>query len=230
MPKQKLIGPCSVSGCGRPIKALTYCQKHYMRQYLFGRLHKVVTGDKRNHPLYVIWWDRKRAGALCEEWLDFGAFVKGVGERPSSNHFLMRNGSDLFGPTNFFWVEKLKKKPGETNKEWWARKWQARMLANPGIERRRMLKRKYGITPAQYDAMLSAQGGKCLICEEPETSVDGKTGTLRTLAVDHCHTTGKVRGLLCSRCNTTLGKLEESPQLLRAMWDYLHKHLTAEAA
>lgn len=62
------------------------------------------------------------------------------------------------------------------------------------------LRQRYGITLADYDAMLKAQGGGCAICAKPP----GK----RRLAVDHDHKTGRIRGLLCSGCNTTLGWLE----------------------
>ena len=59
------------------------------------------------------------------------------------------------------------------------------------------LKTKYNITIEQYDEMLDAQGGGCAIC--------GVKPTNKRLAVDHCHTTGKVRGILCTGCNTGLG-------------------------
>lgn len=64
------------------------------------------------------------------------------------------------------------------------------------------LGRLYGMTLAQYEAMLTAQNNKCLVCGKPE-SYPG-----RRLAVDHCHTTNKVRGLLCGLCNRTLGVYE----------------------
>lgn len=60
---------------------------------------------------------------------------------------------------------------------------------------------KFGLTLEQYEDMLTAQGGVCKICRQPER-------TKRRLAVDHNHTTGKVRGLLCAQCNTRLGHLE----------------------
>lgn len=56
-----------------------------------------------------------------------------------------------------------------------------------------MLKKKYGITRAQYDAMLVSQGGGCALCNAPPKT--------RALHVDHDHATGRVRGLLCFRCN-----------------------------
>ena len=60
--------------------------------------------------------------------------------------------------------------------------------------------RKYGITADEYDRMLADQDGVCARCKEPP-------GMLR-LAVDHCHNTGRVRGLLCGPCNTYIGRLE----------------------
>lgn len=213
---------CRAEKCNQPAKKMGHCISHYLKLRRDGHLdHKP---DKRSHAHYMLWWERKKNGVLCPEWLDFWVFVKDIGEKPSKNHFLMplRSG-ELFGPTNFEWREKLSKRSDETVKEWNARQWASRMAAFPAFDRNRKFLSNYGITLAQYEEMLKTQDGKCAICEQPETSVD-RSGSLRSLAVDHCHNSGKVRGLLCSRCNTTLGKLEESPQLLRAMWDYMHKH------
>lgn len=58
---------------------------------------------------------------------------------------------------------------------------------------------EYGITQGEYRMMYTAQEGKCKICAAHK----------RTLCVDHCHTTGKVRGLLCHRCNLMLGVIEQ---------------------
>jgi hypothetical protein len=68
--------------------------------------------------------------------------------------------------------------------------------------RRCQLRLRYGITPEQYDFMLQEQGGVCKICKEED-----KNGT--RLAVDHCHETGAVRGLLCLACNNMLGQVEK---------------------
>jgi len=70
----------------------------------------------------------------------------------------------------------------------------------------------YGITIAQYDAMLARQGGVCAICRKHR----GKT-----LCVDHCHVTGKVRGLLCRKCNAAIGFFEDDPRIARAGAAYL---------
>lgn len=74
--------------------------------------------------------------------------------------------------------------------------------------------RKYGVTPEQYDHMVTQQGGVCACCGEPPKA--------RSLHVDHDHKTGKVRQLLCLKCNTAIGFLEHQ---LRPVWDeYLSKH------
>ncbi len=77
------------------------------------------------------------------------------------------------------------------------------------------LKRKYGITAEAYAAMLDSQGGACGICRAIAADID------ETLAVDHCHATGAVRGLLCAKCNRMLGCANDRPEVLRAAADYL---------
>lgn len=74
--------------------------------------------------------------------------------------------------------------------------------------------RKYGLRPEDYDTLLDNQNGVCAICSEPP-----KPG--RRLAVDHDHTTGEVRGLLCSPCNTALGLFKDRIRLLAAAIVYL---------
>src|SRR3990167_10997858 len=78
---------------------------------------------------------------------------------------------------------------------------------------RTKLKMLYGITVAQYEDMLRQQGGCCKIC--------GKCPTKMRLSVDHCHTTGKIRALLCSGCNVGLGGFKDNPDLLRKGLEYL---------
>lgn len=69
------------------------------------------------------------------------------------------------------------------------------------------------ISDAEYDRLLNLQGGGCAIC--------GAFPTERSLAVDHDHDTGRIRGLLCMRCNTGIGHFEDSIPLLEAAIDYL---------
>ena len=88
--------------------------------------------------------------------------------------------------------------------------------STPEAKRDRQLRRKYGITAADYDLMADAQGGRCAIClGHPTPNSQGGA----TLHVDHCHATGRVRGLLCGRCNKGLGLFQDDPDLLvRAAW------------
>lgn len=75
------------------------------------------------------------------------------------------------------------------------------------------LKSRYGITLEQYNNQLDIQNNKCAICG---------TKSEKSLAVDHCHTTGKVRGLLCLKCNTAIGKLNDDVILLQRAIEYLN--------
>lgn len=92
----------------------------------------------------------------------------------------------------------------------WARKkykqgWQA--------ARNRRLKYDHGITARDYDLLFAAQQGKCAICHQPQLT--------KALAVDHNHTTGKVRALLCNGCNTGLGSFKENRLALSNAIAYL---------
>jgi len=79
--------------------------------------------------------------------------------------------------------------------------------------------KKYAMTPADFDAMLAAQGGGCAICGSPLPG-----GHYKSLLVDHSHSTGKVRGLLCDSCNMGLGCFKDERSLLRLAADYLDSH------
>jgi len=118
------------------------------------------------------------------------------------------------------WVAKNKDKVAAYAKAWRAKN-PARSAAymkrwaqdNPRTVRSALYRHKYRITIEQYDTLLAAQNGVCAICSRPP----GK----RHLAVDHCHTTKAVRGLLCVNCNTAVGKLNDDPVLLQRAIDYL---------
>lgn len=81
------------------------------------------------------------------------------------------------------------------------------------LGRARGLKRNFGITVADYEQMFSRQKGVCAICEKPETR--------RRLSVDHCHKTGKIRGLLCNKCNRGLGYFYDDKNLMKKATEYL---------
>jgi hypothetical protein len=225
MPRKKLIGFCTIEGCERPLKTTTgLCQYHYNKKRLEENPKKAFAGV-RGHPLYMIWWERKQNNLLCWEWTCFEYFVEGVGQRPEGEFFLMRiRDSEPFGPNNFKWVEHLRRKPNETNSEWWARKLEARKKSYPNLYSDRNIKRKYGLTREHYEEKLKSQNYLCAICGKPEIVIDHRINVLKRLAVDHCHNSNKIRELLCNRCNTTLGKIEDNVELLQKMIDYLNKH------
>ncbi len=84
------------------------------------------------------------------------------------------------------------------------------------------LQYKYGLTPADYQDMLVAQGGGCAICGIAQSQI-WKENWNHPLEVDHCHDTGKVRGLLCSSCNVSLGRFKHDPDLLRRAAEYVER-------
>ena len=75
-------------------------------------------------------------------------------------------------------------------------------------------RKKFGIGLYQYQTILNEQNGLCYLCGETD---------FRNLAVDHCHKTGKVRRLLCTSCNTGLGKFKDDPSLLRKAAMYVEQ-------
>lgn len=90
-----------------------------------------------------------------------------------------------------------------------------------GIEssRRSHLKRNFGITLEDYNQMSETQNHVCAICGSKE--MDNKN---KVLTVDHCHNTGKIRGLLCGQCNMGMGSLKDSIELLKKSIIYLKKY------
>jgi len=89
---------------------------------------------------------------------------------------------------------------------------------NPDRTRNNDLRRNYGISLSDHATMYEAQGGKCACCGKPG---DGRWAKL---CVDHCHSSGKVRDLLCRNCNMVLGQVKDDPQLLLSLVAYLNKH------
>ena len=85
---------------------------------------------------------------------------------------------------------------------------------NSGVSHSALIRRRYGLSPEEYQAMLDRQGGVCAICEAPPTD--------KRLAVDHSHETGEVRGLLCKNCNVKLATIENQ-EFMAAASRYLER-------
>lgn len=83
------------------------------------------------------------------------------------------------------------------------------------------LKVLYGLTVEEYEALLEAQGGACAICRKPPRGTHARD---KRLVVDHCHTSGLNRGLLCNTCNRAIGLLGDDVELLHNAISYLTAH------
>jgi hypothetical protein len=87
------------------------------------------------------------------------------------------------------------------------------------IHREITMKSHYnGFTLEDYNALFEAQGGVCAVCKRAETYISH--GNVQPLSVDHCHKTKKVRALLCARCNSAFGLMEENPENIQALLGY----------
>lgn len=112
----------------------------------------------------------------------------------------------------------------EKHKERWSsmsiedrRKWNAHQNSKKEYHKNYRLNSKYGLTLEQFDQMYEDQQGKCAIC-----SVDVPTNKI---CVDHNHTTGQVRQLLCHNCNVILGHAFEDPTILMKCVEYLNANI-----
>lgn len=131
-------------------------------------------------------------------------------------------------PLSEFWLDRKRGTPKSHCKKCSVASTKAWVARNPDYEktryagqrvetRERHLVRKYGVTLETYDKMLKAQGGLCAICKATEA------GQYKAVFhVDHCHATGRVRGLLCRGCNHILGHVKDDPETLRRAIAYLH--------
>ncbi len=214
MPRKQPGPPCVV--CGKSSTAKNLCETHYKRFQRHGHLDTTRPddwGERNKHPLNHTW---RWTGEVGREsrWDDFWTFVVDVGDRPTQDHRLRRLRLDaLCGPDNFYWGEPVGV-AGKTKarKAAYAKVWRAR---NPLRAKQNDLKRMFGISLADYEEMLAKQNGVCAICENKDAYFK--------LAVDHCHVTGVIRGLLCSQCNRGLGCLGDSPERLRRAIAYLER-------
>ena len=112
------------------------------------------------------------------------------------------------------WREANVERKRETDRRW-ALNNPERVLAYKLKSDRKRRAAKLGVSREVRDRMLFAQGGSCKICRRHESEFD------RELCLDHCHVTGRVRGLLCNPCNRGLGSFRDIPAHLRAAADYL---------
>jgi hypothetical protein len=128
---------------------------------------------------------------------------------------------DKIGAYHRAWYAKNSERIRAKAREWWK--------ANPVRARRYNIGKSFKITASEYDALLSLQSGRCAICNMPETAIDKRKGTVKRLAVDHCHKTDSLRGLLCQACNISIGRMNDDPCRLRKAADYVERHSSVHA-
>jgi hypothetical protein len=107
------------------------------------------------------------------------------------------------------YYKKNKEKVNAASKNWYQDNKEAVSVSNR--------KRKYGISSEEYDTMLEEQDNKCKICLVSFTNLSPQH-----IHTDHCHTTNKIRGLLCNFCNVGLGHFKDDPKLLLKASIYLN--------
>ena len=214
MTRKTLGAPCAV--CGKPSVARKLCATHYKRLSRHGHIEQTRPTDwgmRDRHPLVGAWRWTKRIGR-DHRWNDFWLFIGDVGARPTAKHILRRQNTDRpFGPDNWFWSSPVSENgSGYTKKERaeYARLWRSK---NPLRSKDGDLKKMFGISLAEYEEMLNKQDGKCAICRQVDKNF--------RLAVDHCHTSKKIRGLLCSQCNRGIGMFKDKSELLERAAEYL---------
>jgi hypothetical protein len=99
--------------------------------------------------------------------------------------------------------------------------------ANPEAQaarkRREYFRQTYGLDIEQVDVMFAAQGSRCAACGDDSIATNTKKRH-----VDHCHVTGRVRGVLCRPCNLALGQIRDNPATLRALAEYLERQIPSD--
>jgi hypothetical protein len=88
------------------------------------------------------------------------------------------------------------------------------------------IKRHYGITKDEYNSILESQHCSCAICQihlDDYAGIHGNGKKVERFSVDHCHTTGKVRGLLCFRCNLAIGYAQDNPDIMEKAAQYIRE-------
>lgn len=211
-------------GCDGLIVSKGLCDKHRIRLKRHGHLDSTRPkdwGSREKHPLYNHWaWHRRsNIEDICEVWdKDFWKFVEDVGDRPSKRHFLRRvDMTRDLGPDNAQWVHAPLRNTEEARQyqNMYAKEWRE---SNPDAVKRMHLKRYFKMSLEDYNDLLESQEGVCAICGKEELR------NKNDLSVDHCHDTGKVRGLLCGACNAGIGNLGDSAEKLELALVYLRKH------
>lgn len=200
---------CTIAGCDRPHKARGMCQTHYTHFKRTGQVkeairHRVVGRD----PTCSVEGcnNPERANGMCQ----------------MHNQRIRRHGSTDF---RVRWKESL----GTCTIEGCDNPVNSHGLCSRHYQKQRKWA-AFGVDALRYQAMLSEQNFVCAICDGPEIAIDPGTKEVRALAVDHCHETNVVRGLLCGNCNQGIGLFKDKTDVMRRAIAYLEKHRPPDVA
>lgn len=113
------------------------------------------------------------------------------------------------------WYEENRDSELARGREYYTKVGKQKKLESYPERRRRILKSRYGITPERFNELFENQHGRCAICKETYHT---------TLHIDHNHSNGQIRGLLCNNCNRGLGHFKENPEYLKNAIEYISGH------
>lgn len=166
-----------------------------------------------------LWTNMIKSSNGAHGWSSMEEFYENVGDQPNNYLLEKLDFEEIIGPGNWQWIapkfdRRTRDGRIEAGKKTYIENYHLKYRAKD-------LERKFGISDDRYNRILEEQNGVCAICKRPEKST--RNGVIRCLSVDHNHTTNEVRGLLCSNCNTSIGKMMEDKALLQSAIAYLDK-------
>lgn len=157
------------------------------------------------------------------DWPSFEAFCKTVGDcSPISHEIIAVDETKPVGPDNFAWASLSEKRFSFRTKEGRSEYLRHNRQNRKTYYKHKDLIKSFGIGLPEYEKMFEEQNGVCEICKQPETAT--RLGKPLALSVDHNHSTGEIRGLLCTNCNKAIGLLKDDKSLLSSAIVYLTKH------
>ena len=208
--KKGLYKNCTVEGCNREHEGKGYCSMHLSRYRKYG----TPTPDiKFPTPKGENLSDgQQKKCADCGKKKPISEFHVS-NSRPDKLSIYCKQCSTIQSRNRYSDPQK-RERILERGKKWRDK--------NPESDVRKHLRRKYGMSLEQYNFLFEKQNGVCALCGKPEsTKRMSKSNGPERLAVDHCHDTGRIRGLLCFKCNTAVGSIGDDEASAKRVVEYL---------
>jgi len=196
--KLKICSVCKIEFMGKPYRSrCNACQKKYLKEW------NEKNADRKRETQKA--WNEKNAESIREYKRNY-----------QKEHY------QQWAKSRQKWRENNPEKVKEAGRQRDKKRLGERFRKE--YMRRKRLKRDFDLSPETYEIMLKSQNYLCAICHKAETALARDKITLRRLAVDHDHLTGKIRQLLCNKCNCLLGRADDDIERLKAAITYLQKH------